>query len=280
MLNGLQMTSLQESLIDRMLQLEKLDLGDNQLTDASLPDSFKLLENLVELNLNSNKFTKIPSSVRKLRNLTRLSLSFNSIDSMKGMDKLKKIQVLMMDHNKFGNIFKDISHLRKLELLDCSHNNIREVGIDVRNLKNLRELNMSSNKISVLPIDVFQLIRLESLKASHNQISKIPVFNLNPQHCHCLAEIDLSGNAISKFPGHLLVMTKKLDLSTNRLKALDWNKMKKIEMKNSQALFVDGNPLTFPPPEVCECGLRSIMQFFQETQSNVKVYQGIKVTQA
>ena len=277
MVHGLNLNNVSEELIERMAQLEKLDLSENNLGDASIPDSFKKLDNLVELNLNNNRFSKIPSSVRKLKNLTRLSFSHNNLESIKGLEKMKKMQVLMLDNNKFTSVFKDLTHMRKLEILDCSGNNIREVGLDVRFLKNLRELNISGNKISVLPTDVFQLPHLESLKASQNQISKIPVFNLNPQHCHTISEIDLSNNIINKFPGHLLIMSTKLDLSSNRIKVLDWNKMKKIEMGAKQELIVDDNPLKFPPADVCEYGLRSMMHFFQETQSNIKVYQGIKV---
>lgn len=279
MVNGLNMSSVSEGIVERMQHLQKLDLSENQLSDASLPDSFSTLENLVELNLNNNKFSKLPSAVKKLRNLTRLSLSFNTIDSLKGLEKLKKMQVLMLDHNKFASVFKDITHMRKLEILDCSNNNIREVGLDVRFLKNLRELNVSKNRISVLPTDVFQLTTLESLKAGQNQISKIPMFNMNPQHCHCLSEIDLSSNILNKFPGHLMVITNKLDVSSNRIKTLEWNKMKKMDLQADKELSVEGNPLTFPPMEICECGLKSMMQFFQETQLNLKVYQGMKVSQ-
>lgn len=277
MVSGLNLNSLNEGICDRMKHLQKLDLSENQLGDASLPDSFKTLDNLVELNLSNNKFTKVPTTIKKLKNLSRLSLSFNSIDSLKGIEKLKKMQVLMLDNNKFTSVFKDVCHMRKLEILDCSCNNIREVGLDIRFLKNIRELNVSKNRISVLPTDVFQLSTLESLKASQNQISKIPVFNMNPQHCHIMSEIDLSSNVINKFPGHLMVITKKLDLSSNRIKTLEMNKMKKLEMDSQKELCVDGNPLTFPPSDVCECGLKSMVQFIQETQIDQKVYQGVKV---
>ncbi|XP_053403318.1 malignant fibrous histiocytoma-amplified sequence 1 homolog isoform X2 [Mercenaria mercenaria] len=277
MVNGLNMNNVSEGIVERMQHLQKLDLSENQLIDTSLPDSFSTLDNLVELNLSNNKFTKLPPSIKKLRNLSRLSLSFNTIDSLKGLEKLKKMQVLMLDHNKFTSVFKDITHMRKLEILDCSSNNIREVGLDVRFLKNLRELNVTKNRISVLPTDVFQLNSLESLKAGQNQISKIPMFNMNPQHCHCLSEIDLSSNVLNKFPGHLLVITKKLDISSNRIKTLEWSKIKKMELQTDKDLYVEGNPLTFPPTDICECGLKSMVQFFQETQLNLKVYQGMKI---
>lgn len=277
MVNGLNMNSVSEGIVERMKHLQKLDLSENKLGDSSLPDSFATLENLIELNLNDNKLTKVPAPIKQLKNLSRLSLSKNSIDSLKGLEKLKKMKVLVLDHNKFSTVFKEITHMRKLEILDCSFNNIREVGLDIRFLKNLKEINISKNRISVLPTDIFQLTTLESLKATQNQISKIPMFNLNPQHCHCLSEIDLSSNVINKFPGHLLIMTNKLDVSSNRIKTLEWNKIKKLEMKTGKQLSLEGNPITFPPVDVCESGLKSMMQFFQETQLNQKFYQGLKI---
>jgi len=277
MLNGLKMIQVTEGIVDRMLMLQKVDLSENQLGDTSLPDAFKKLENIVELNLSSNKFTKIPAPVKKLKNLLRFSISYNNVESLKGLEKQNKMQVLLLDNNRFTNVFKEISHMRKLEILDCSSNNIREVGLDIRYLKNIRELDMSANKISVLPKDLFQLTTLESLRASQNQISKVPVFNMNPQHCHCISEVDLSHNVINKFPGHLLTISKKLDLSSNRMKNVDWNKMKKIGPKSDKELNLTDNPITSPPPDVCECGLKSMMQYFQETQLDTRTYQGVKV---
>ena len=218
MIPGLKLNTLSDKLIDRMVMLEKVDLGENNLSDGSLPDSFKQLDNLIELNLNHNKFTKIPQSVKRLKNLTRLNLSHNNLDSIKGIEKLKKMQILMVDHNHLSSVFKDVSHMKRLEILDCSENRIREVGLDVRNLKHLKDLNISKNKITVLPTDLFQLPRLESLKASQNQISKVPVFSLNPQNAHCMTEVDLSGNAINKFPDHLLQISKKLDVTSNKIR--------------------------------------------------------------
>ena len=218
MIPGLKINILSDALIDNMVMLEKLDLCENQLGDGSLPESFKKLDNLIELNLNHNKFTKVPASVKRLKNLTRLNLSHNNLDSIKGIEKLRKMQILMVDHNNLGSVFKDVSHMKKLEILDCSENRIREVGLDIRNLKHLKDLNISKNKITVLPTDLFQLPRLESLKASQNQISKVPVFSLNPQNSHCMTEVDLSGNNINKFPDHLLQITKKLDITSNKIR--------------------------------------------------------------
>jgi hypothetical protein len=67
----------------------------------------------------------------------------------------------------------------------------------------------------------------------------------------------------------VLVITLVQVIPSNLIKKLDWG--------TEQQLNVGENPLSNPPLEVCECGLRSIMQYFQEAKTDMKVYQGLKV---
>ncbi|KAK3604652.1 hypothetical protein CHS0354_007195 [Potamilus streckersoni] len=277
MLSGLKITSVPDSLTCRMLLLERLDLSENMLGDGSLPDSLQALVNLRELNLSGNKFSKVPAKLNKLKNLMRLDVSHNNIESLRGAEKLRRMQVLVVNNNRFTVLFKDLAQMRKLEILDCSCNNIREIGVEIRNLQALKDVNVSDNRITVLPVDIFKLPLLESLKASHNQISKVPNFTIPPQNRHWLSELDLSENVINKFPGLLLTMTKKLYLRANKIKALNWNSMKNVDWQTDQELVVDDNPLKTPPRDVCDCGLKSMLHYLKEVQADVSVYQGIKM---
>lgn len=274
---GLSLKTIPDSLIDQLVYLEKLDLSQNQLSDSSIPDALKILDHLMELNLNNNKFTKVPSAIKKLKNISRLDLSHNGIDSLKGLEKCRKIQILIVDNNKLTSIFKDISAMRKLEILNCSNNSIKDIGIEIRQLKSLRELNMSDNKLTVLPTDVFLLPNLAVLNASYNKISKIPTFNVKVHNKHWVSEVDLSDNDLTKFPSHLLLMTKKLDLGSNKIQTLNMNTMKTLEGSNDQELCIDGNPLKFPPVDICESGIKLMMEYFHEVRLEMKFYRGIKV---
>ena len=67
-------------------------------------------------------------------------------------------------------------------------------------------------------------------------------------------------------------------MTSNRsLQVVSGTAMKKLDWNSNQRLLLGGNPLVFPPIDVCECGIRSIVQFYIESKSTVKVYQGIKV---
>lgn len=275
MVPGLNLKTVPDLLVDNLVNLEKLDLSHNSILDGGLPDSMKVLENLVELNLTDNRLTRVPASLKKLKCLSRLDLSCNSLDSLKGLEKSRRVQILVLDHNKLSAVFKDISHMKRLEVLRCSHNHLRDIGTDVRQLKNLKDMDLSCNKIVVLPTDVFMLPKLEALNASHNQITKVSSFNVRVHNKHWVSEVDLSENRITNFPGHLLQMSMKLDLSNNQIKKLDMNAMKQLERNPEQDLIVDENPLIFPPSDVT--GLRSILQYMHEARINATMYRGLKV---
>lgn len=275
MVPGLCLKSIPENLTDRLVVLEKLDLSNNQLSDGSLPESMKRLEHLVELNLNTNNFTKVPPALKKLKSLSRLDLSENSIDSLNGLDKLRKIQILVVDNNKLTSVFKEVCHLKRLEIFRCRNNYVKDIGVEIRQMKQLRDLDISNNKLSILPTDVLLLPSLETLNASRNKITKIPAFNIKLHNRHYVSEIDLSDNQITVFPGHLLRMTEKLDLSSNQIKILNMNAMKELERNPNQELIVDDNPLVFPPAEIT--GQNAILAYIQEARLNTPVYRGMKI---
>lgn len=277
LVSGLKLKTVPDTLVSHLRQLQKLDLGNNAIADGGFPNSMKELENLIDINLSGNRLTRLPACIKKMKNLSRLNLSNNNVEDVHGMDRLLKMQILVLDNNRLSSIFKDISHMKRLEVLHCSHNNIREIGPEIKQLKALQELDLSDNKILVLPVDLFMLPNLQSFNANHNRVSKVPTFTVKTHSRNLVSQIDLSENAISKFPGHLLFMSTKLDLSSNKIKVMNWSSMKRLDYATEKQLNVDGNPLSYPPADVCGCGLRSMIQFFQESQADVKVYQGVKV---
>lgn len=274
--SGLLMKSVPDYLISDLSHLEKLDLSFNRLTDTGLPDSIQNLENLVELTINNNNFTKIPSCLKKLKSLSRLNLSYNKLESTEGLEKLKKLCILVLDNNRLITL-TDILLIKKLEILHVENNNIRELSSDVRNLKALKDIDFSNNKLTALPAELFLLPNLEALNASQNRISKVPHFNIKIYDPHWLRHIDLSENMLTKVPEHLLLMTIKVDLSCNKIRTLSGNVIRRLDWRTDQELILDDNPLISPPAEICSCGLRSLVQYLQEARSQMKMYQGIKV---
>ncbi|KAL8598916.1 hypothetical protein ACOMHN_015495 [Nucella lapillus] len=273
---GLQLKTVPDTLITYLCRLERLDLADNRLTDSSFPEAMRSLDRLSELNLAQNQLTRIPPCLRRMRNLVRLNVSHNQLETVTGLERLKKLQFLVLDHNKLSAVFRELSSLRKLEMLQCGTNLLRDVPRDVRTLRQLKDLDLSNNRILLLPTDIFRLPRLEFLNASQNQVSKIPSFSVKVQTRHSLSCLDLSDNLLVKFPGHLMHLARKLDLSANKIRTLSWATFKKLD-DVEQEVILDNNPLVYPPPEVCLSGLKTIVRFFQESQADVKTYQGVKV---
>ncbi|KAK3776900.1 hypothetical protein RRG08_024671 [Elysia crispata] len=274
---NLRLKAIPDELLASLLFLTKLDLSNNSLTDGSFPDSMKKLEHLMEIRLGQNGLTKVPACLKKLKNLARLDMSENQLETIAGLDKLRKLQTLVLDNNKLTSLFKDISTLRRLEVLRCSRNSLKEIPRNIRQLKALVDLDVSENRISILPTDIFMLPKLDVFNASQNQIAKVPSFNVRPQNKHWVNHIDLSENNLAQFPGHLLQMTSKLDLSGNNIKTLPYHSIKKLDVSTSQQLVLDDNPLGYPPAHVCCSGLKNVISFFQESQAEIKVYQGVKV---
>lgn len=103
------------------------------------------------------------------------------------------------------------------------------------------------------------------------QIGKVPTFNVKVMNKHWISTIDLSDNNLVKFPGHLMLLSDKLDLTSNKIRTLSWSTLKKLDSERNHELVLLSNPLCYPPQDICESGLRSIKRFFQESQAEVKV---------
>lgn len=227
--------------------------------------------------MNNNELTGIPVVLKQLKHLVRLNLGGNEIGDLKGIEKLKRLQCLVLDHNKIPSVVKEVVNLKRLEILQCNCNNIREIPRDIRHLKNLREIDFSQNDVSLLPPEIFMLPKLEALNMSCNQLQRIPTINFRGPIKHRITSLDLSENVMTKFPEHLLMMVDNLDVSSNRIKSVQGNIIKKLEWRTDISLDLCDNPITNPPIEICEGGLRPVIQYFKEARIKATLYQGLKI---
>lgn len=274
---GLHLKSLPGDLFQGMEKIRNIDLGTNYLTNAGIPHSIGELKNLVELKLASNKIKSFPNCLVQLKNLKRLDLSDNALKSLQGIENLKKLQFLTVDNNNLESIFPHIKQLKHLQFLYCSRNNILQIEVDIQFLVSLRALEMADNRVASLPIELFNLPNLNSLNVNNNCISKLPNFNVRFRDKKWMECIDLSNNKISKFPEHLLLFAKRLDLDSNKIKMLNNKVLSNLNWNSDQELILKHNPLVYPPAEVCSGGLHSMLQFWADDQINKKTYQGIKI---
>ncbi|ELU06072.1 hypothetical protein CAPTEDRAFT_120205, partial [Capitella teleta] len=246
-LSNLHLVKLEEDFISQMKALERLDIGHNEMSEDAFPSNFRHLDCLIELSAQYNQLSVVPRPVKKLKNLIRLKLTGNKISGLEGVERLKKLQVLVVDENNIQTIPKELlNNVKRLELLHCGSNMIKEMPSEIRLMRYLKDLDISNNKLTSLPPEILVLPRLEMLCAAGNQISRIPTIN---------------------FPEHLVFMTDHLDLSYNAIKIIPATFIHKLDWKSDNDLILNGNPLSVPPLDVAECGIRAVMQFFQEVKS-------------
>jgi Leucine-rich repeat (LRR) protein len=219
-LSSLKLEELDEGLFETLVGLERLDIGFNCLTDEGIPSCFSKLENLIEFAAHYNNLTAVPKVLRKLKNITRLKIGHNHIKSMDGIERLKKLQVLVIENNEIEVVPREVyQNVKRLEMWHFSNNALKEVHSDIRLLRYLRDLDVSGNNLASLPPELFLLPRLEVLNASGNQITRIPTVNIKGNNRQHLAQVDLSDNQLIKFPEHLLLIAERVDLSKNKIKA-------------------------------------------------------------
>jgi Leucine-rich repeat (LRR) protein len=93
-LNSNQLTNVNG--LEKLTQLTSLGLSNNQLT--KLPKGLEKLTQLTYLQLAGNKLTEVPKGLEKLTQLTHLYLYRNQLTSVKGLEKLTKLEELNLDY--------------------------------------------------------------------------------------------------------------------------------------------------------------------------------------
>lgn len=127
-LSSLKLETLSEELIECLSGLERLDIGFNRLTDESIPACFGKLENLIELSAHYNKLSSVPKTLRKLKNVSRLKLGHNQLDNLDGVERLRKLQVLVVEDNCLENVPREMyQNLKKLEMWHVGHNQLKVI---------------------------------------------------------------------------------------------------------------------------------------------------------
>ncbi|KAF2872433.1 RAM signaling pathway protein-domain-containing protein [Massariosphaeria phaeospora] len=133
-------------------------------------------------------------------------------------------------------------------------------------------IDLGHKNITRLPDEVVDVIRadIERLALSHNLLSTLPSRIIE---CQRLRYLNVRYNAMREIPDCILQMTSLeiLDVSRNKLRsiplkianltslkvlAIAKNKIEELpvclgDINSLQVLKLDGNPLVFPPPDVC-----------------------------
>jgi hypothetical protein len=128
-------------------------------------------------------------------------------------------------------------------VLDLSKLGLAELPPEIGLLYHLEDLRLDLNQLSRLPPHIDQLVNPRYLRLYHNQLSQLP-----PEigQLHQLCYLDITYNRLRDLPSEL---AKILTPS---------------ETCSKPSLYLVGNPLITPPPEVIAQGTPTVLAYLRE----------------
>jgi Leucine-rich repeat (LRR) protein len=192
----------------------------------SLPDQIQSMENLLDLDVSSNKLNILDFDFGKLHSLKTVNFSFNFIVELplnfRDLKSLEEIYLAGNLFNKFLDVLAMMPTLRKIDLGPQRITRLRPMIIpgEIGNLKLLESLNLQDCDIEELPEDFFNLVQLKVLDLSNNNLSSL---QNSVRKLSSLEILNLSGNkSISKLPDELSNLRKLqvLDISNTNIQSL------------------------------------------------------------
>ncbi|CAH8436673.1 unnamed protein product [Heterobilharzia americana] len=259
-------------------------------TNTSIKQDDCWIETLNEVCLNHNKLhDQFPGEILNyMTSLKRLYIQNNDITSIKGLNGLVQLRVLRADFNKITNLHDSLYTLKNIEYIYLSHNNISQLisGSRLKYLNHLRVIDLSYNNLSFLPAVIFNLPSLQTLKVDHNNICSLPTIrSISRISKESIELIDLSNNQINTISDGLLRITKRLDLSRNKLKIFPVSLLKMIvnimQIRNRKPteiiqLDLTDNPIIWPPSSIINNGINAMIQYYLESRIEIQSYYGIR----
>eukprot|EP00058_Branchiostoma_floridae_P003897 XP_002589385.1 hypothetical protein BRAFLDRAFT_77827 [Branchiostoma floridae] len=253
--------------VEKLQKLRVLDIGDNQLTEV--PSGVCSLPNLEALNVYTNKLSTFPPGVEKLQKLRLLGIADNKLTELpQGVCLLSNLEILIANRNPIAHLPDDVTRLKRLKTLDVPCCQFDEFPRQVLQLKTLEKLYAGGCKFDIVPDEVGDLQHLWFLSLPNNLLRTLPS-TLN--HLHNLRQVHLWNNKFDTFPEVLceLPAMEKLDIRNNNITRLPIALHRADKLKD---LDVSGNPLTYPPRDVCKQGTGAIMAFLkQEAEKDERI---------
>ncbi len=144
----------------------KLEIAD-QITDHSFLEK---LTQLQTLDLRNNQIIDI-QFLQKLPQLQSLDLSYNQINDYRSLEKLTQLRILDLRNNQIINI-QFLEKLTQLRTLDLRNNQIIDIQF-LKKLPQLQTLDLKNNQITDIQF-LEKLTQLQTLDLKNNQITSFP----------------------------------------------------------------------------------------------------------
>lgn len=207
-----------DSFPDFICELENLvdlDLSFNSI--SVLRDDVGALRSVERFVITNNRLSGVlPDAFKELVSLRELDIKYNAITSIDIISELPKLEVLSVDHNSVSQFIGSFEALRNLRLnsnpvtkfeivqpvltlksLNLSNAQLASIDESFHNILNLESLILDNNYFVSLPHHIGKLSRLEYFSIAHNNVGTLP-----PQ-IGCLTELrvlDIRGNNLKKLP--------------------------------------------------------------------------------
>lgn len=191
-------------------------------------------------------------------------------DVLNIINKAKQEESVKLSLSKMGlNAIPPGHFLPHVQILYLQENNIESLD-NLDGFPNLETLILYSNRIKAIK-GLDSLTRLKRLSLANNEIKTIT----NLEKLVSLERLDLSGNQISRISNlKALYKLQRLDLRNNRIRRLSksvlgLNLPLYWEQADGPGIYLEGNPLASPPPEVVRQGNDVVKEFFKEEKRRV-----------
>ncbi|XP_039982653.1 toll-like receptor 13 [Xiphias gladius] len=224
-LRNKELKSVSSHMLKLCINVTELDLAESQINNIHV-NAFRSVQSLRILNLRSNMLSSVPAATRNLPSLVELNLSSNKISKL-GCDDFTNqtmLRELSLDGNEISALKEcDFKDLIRLQVLKLQTNHISRLnGAFQKYLPNLRQLLLNRNSLTALKNEQFRgLQSLQNLSLHENQISElengsfIGLTNLT----EILLQINkITAEEINKGVFNDLINLKRLDLRDNHIK--------------------------------------------------------------
>ena len=162
------------------------------------------------------------------------SLEAEALERIK-IVKLEGRTVLDLSNFSLKTLPAEIWKFTNLEILDLGSNQLTSLPAEIARLTNLNRLYLDNNRLTLLPAEIERLTNLRVMRLDDNQLMSLPA---GIGRLTRLGMVWLDNNQLTSLPAEI----GRLEL---------------------EYLYLDGNPLTDPPPEVVKQGTEAILTYLR-----------------
>ncbi|KAJ1968915.1 hypothetical protein IWQ62_000951 [Dispira parvispora] len=187
------------------IELRKLDLSHNALSEKSTTAGLVELKSLTWLNISNNHLDH-GSFISAMDELIVLNFSHNELIRIpEEIVNCPKLKALVLGNNQIQQV-ENLGKLEQLNTLVLSNNRLTEIPLLLKNTE-IVKLSLGNNQIRVIP-DLSHLSQLRELRLNNNKILTIPN---HLSHCASLEILDLGNNILTSWSDvESLAFIKKL----------------------------------------------------------------------